>query len=164
MQYQILMKQFGYFAYSGLGIAYREIGEFDNALKNIDEAIKIDPSEASIHLYRGNIHRVKGDLDEAIADYDEAIRLQPDEDFRFHLAIASTSKQLGKGYSPDYNEKARLIMSEDDWYNHACLESVCDNFDLAFEYLQKATESDDFDPEWAWKDLDLQWIRMIPGL
>ena len=53
-------------------------------------------------------------------------------------------------------------MPEDDWYNRACLESVCDNFDLAFEYLQRAAKNDELDATWIWEDPDLEWIRNDP--
>jgi hypothetical protein len=69
---------------------------------------------------------------------------------------------LEKGVSNDHTEKARQFLPEDDWYNRACLESVCDNFDLAFEYLQRAAQRERFNPAWAWDDPDLQWIRDDP--
>jgi hypothetical protein len=59
-------------------------------------------------------------------------------------------------------EKARQFMAEDDFYDRACLESVCDNFELAFECLQKAAQKEKFSRAWAWEDPDLQWIRNDP--
>ncbi|MDL1944787.1 hypothetical protein FBQ99_20875 [Chloroflexi bacterium CFX2] len=59
-------------------------------------------------------------------------------------------------------EKARQYIPEDDFYNRACLESVSDNFDLAFEHLEKAAQKEKFNPAWAWEDPDLQWIRDDP--
>ena len=58
--------------------------------------------------------------------------------------------------------KARQFMPEEDWYNQTCLESVCDNLDLAFTHLQKAVHLEHFNPEWAWQDPDFKWIRNDP--
>ena len=77
-------------------------------------------------------------------------------DFNPYLALASINKPLGKDVSSEYITKARQFMPENNWYNRVCLESVCANFDLAFEYLQRAGPSDRFNPTWAWNDPDLQ--------
>jgi hypothetical protein len=39
------------------------------------------------------------------------------------------------------------------------LESICGNTDLAFDCLKSVVSDENFDPEWAWKDPDLEWIR-----
>jgi hypothetical protein len=84
------------------------------------------------------------------------------EDFNSYVSIVSIKKALGESIDPSLIEKARQFFSEDDFYNRACLESVCNNFDLAFEHLQRATQKEGFDSAWAWKDPDLQWIRGDP--
>lgn len=68
-------------------------------------------------------------------------------------------KTLGKFIELSFVEKARQYIPENDFYNRACLESVCGNFDLAFEYLRKAAQDEKFDTQWAWEDPDLQWIH-----
>jgi hypothetical protein len=50
-------------------------------------------------------------------------------------------------------------MPEDDHYNRACLESVCDNFEAAFEHLRQAAALPKFNRAWAWEDPDFEWIR-----
>lgn len=84
------------------------------------------------------------------------------DDFDTYLALASINKPLLKNISPEYLTKARQFLPEDAWYNRACLESVCDNFDLAFEYLEKVAQLNRLNPGWAWDDPDLQWIRNDP--
>lgn len=150
-------------AYNNRGLAHRAKGDLDKAIADYNNAIYLQPNKAEYFNNRGKARRENGDLDEAIIDFDEAICLQPEkEDFHPYLAIASISKQVGREYPIGHIEKARSFISEDDWYNRACLESVCDNFDLAFGYLQKATKGGNFDPEWALKDWDLQWLRDDP--
>lgn len=69
---------------------------------------------------------------------------------------------MGESVEPVFVEKARQYIPADDFYNRACLESVCDNFDLAFEYLRKAAQGGKFNSGWAWEDPDLQWTRNDP--
>jgi len=89
------------------------------------------------------------------------IEIDP-EDFLSYLAVCSINKQLGKTVSITYIEKVRQLISEDDWYNRACLESICDNPNFAFICLQHAKQNEKFNPTWAWEDPDLQWIRNDP--
>ena len=61
------------------GIAYLIKGDHDLAIKDFDEAIRLDPSDASAYKNRcwahGSMHRPK----EALRDCNESLRLRPDE-------------------------------------------------------------------------------------
>jgi tetratricopeptide (TPR) repeat protein len=57
--------------------AYHDKGDYDQAIADYDEAIRLDPSDAEVFNSRGVAHHHKGDYDQAIADYSEAIRLDP---------------------------------------------------------------------------------------
>jgi len=56
--------------------AYRD-GRNDEAISLLDEAIKLDPNNAGIHVDRGNVWYVKQAYERAIADFSEAIHLDP---------------------------------------------------------------------------------------
>ena len=56
--------------------AYRA-GRNDEALSALDEAIKLDPRNASVRVSRGNVWYVKQEYERAIADFSEAIHLDP---------------------------------------------------------------------------------------
>ena len=60
------------------GNALREQRNYEEAVKEYDEAIRIKPDFVDAYLNRGLTKEQSGDLDEAIADYNEAIRLKPD--------------------------------------------------------------------------------------
>ena len=63
-------------AFDNRGVAYRLKGEYDHALQDYEQAIRLNPDNANAYNNRGIIYRIKGDYDRAIADYDEAIWLK----------------------------------------------------------------------------------------
>ena len=64
-------------AYSGRGDAYLEKGDFDGALADFDQAIKVDPRYPNAYHNRAIIHLSRGEYDAAMADCNEAIKLNP---------------------------------------------------------------------------------------
>jgi len=69
-------------AYGNRGAAYYDKGEFDRAIADFSEAVKIDanvvpPYFALAYSRRGLGAAEKKDYDQAIADYSEAIKLNP---------------------------------------------------------------------------------------
>jgi tetratricopeptide (TPR) repeat protein len=63
-------------AFDNRGVAYRLKGEYEHALQDYVQAIRLNPDNANAYNNRGIIYRIKGDYDRAIADYDEAIWLK----------------------------------------------------------------------------------------
>jgi tetratricopeptide (TPR) repeat protein len=63
--------------YTNRGVEYEIKKEFDKALADHDEAIKIDPKNWVAYNNRGNAYAGKHDYDHAVADYDEAVKLNP---------------------------------------------------------------------------------------
>jgi tetratricopeptide (TPR) repeat protein len=59
------------------GIAYRDKGQYDRAIQDYDEAIRLIPNDGKLFNNRGTAYFSKGQFDRAIRDYDEAIRLDP---------------------------------------------------------------------------------------
>jgi tetratricopeptide (TPR) repeat protein len=47
----------------------------NNAIKDYDEAIRLDPGNAWAFYYRGHLWFSRADYTKAIADYDNAIKL-----------------------------------------------------------------------------------------
>jgi tetratricopeptide (TPR) repeat protein len=64
-------------AHNARGVAYFQSGDYDLALADLDQAIRIYPRLAKPYYNRGIIARAKGDLDKALTDFSDAIRLDP---------------------------------------------------------------------------------------
>ena len=58
-------------------MAYQKKGEYDRAIEDFDESIKLNPNYASAISNRAEAYLNKGEYQRAVRDYDEAIRLKP---------------------------------------------------------------------------------------
>jgi tetratricopeptide (TPR) repeat protein len=87
----------------------QERKEFDIALGDCNEAIRLDPTSTSVYSNRGNLWYHKREYDKAIADYNEASRL--DQKFAspyFNVGVAWYDKKEYDKAIADYNEAIRL--------------------------------------------------------
>jgi tetratricopeptide (TPR) repeat protein len=91
------------------GMAFLERQEYDKAINDFTEAIRLDPNVAIIYFNRGNAYYDQGNLDKASSDYNEAIRLNPNF-ARAYVGRGDVIREQGnldKAIS-DYNEAIRL--------------------------------------------------------
>jgi tetratricopeptide (TPR) repeat protein/TolB-like protein len=58
---------------------YLNNGDYDRAINELTDAIRIDPNYAEAYSRRGYVYDYEEDYDRAIADYTQAIRLHPDD-------------------------------------------------------------------------------------
>src|SRR5205823_6145056 len=65
------------------GTAYVTKKEYDLALADFNESIRINPKEARAFVARGGIYLFRGEYKRAIADFDEGIRLDPNYAFAY---------------------------------------------------------------------------------
>ncbi|GBU21202.1 hypothetical protein R80B4_01091 [Fibrobacteres bacterium R8-0-B4] len=66
-------------AYKIRATAYGNSGEFDKAVANCTEAIRLKPDSAELRCFRSNMHLKNGGFESAVADFTEAIRLKPND-------------------------------------------------------------------------------------
>jgi tetratricopeptide (TPR) repeat protein len=92
------------------GFAYTAKGNFDGAIADYNEAIRLNPKNAALAFNEpGSAYKSKGDTDRAIADFTEAIRLDPTyADIFFnrgitHMALGSFDRAIA-----DFGEAIRL--------------------------------------------------------
>ncbi len=64
-------------AYNYRGLAYYEKGDYDRAISDYTEIIRLDPNDAEAYFFRGLVYDNKGDHERAIADYESALRIDP---------------------------------------------------------------------------------------
>jgi tetratricopeptide (TPR) repeat protein len=64
-------------AFVGRGWGHHRNGDYDRAIADYTEAIRLDPGLALAYNNRGFAYSAKGDNDRAIADYDQAIKINP---------------------------------------------------------------------------------------
>lgn len=64
-------------AFVGRGRGYSDKNDYDHAIADFTEAIKLDPKHNYAYSNRGLVYAKKGQHDRAIGDYNEAIKLDP---------------------------------------------------------------------------------------
>jgi lipoprotein NlpI len=64
-------------AFNNRGLSYHVKGEYDRAIQDYDQAIRLNPGYAYAFFNRGIAYKDKGEYDRAIQDYDQAIKLDP---------------------------------------------------------------------------------------
>ena len=58
-------------------LAALELGQYERAIEDLNEAIRLDPQYANAYGHRGSAYGKLGQYEWAIEDFDEAIRLDP---------------------------------------------------------------------------------------
>src|SRR2546425_354366 len=94
--------------FNNRGVAHRLNGDYDRAIQDYSQAIKLNGKFAVAFNNRGVAYDNKGDYDRAIQDYDQAIKLRPSPESYLNRGNA----HLGKGHYDhaidDYNQSIKL--------------------------------------------------------
>src|SRR4051812_29003810 len=91
------------------GVSHFGKGDYDKAIADYNEAIRLDPKHALAYYNRGLSYAMKGDHDKAIADYNEAIRLDPKDQSGYQARGYSFANKGDHDKAiADYNEAIRL--------------------------------------------------------
>ena len=62
--------------YDSRGNIYMKMKDYDRALKDFEQAIKLDPKNASAYDSRADLYMIQKKYDKAVADYDRAIKFE----------------------------------------------------------------------------------------
>ena len=81
-------------AYTGLGIVLWQQGQADEAIANLQNAIKTDPKNAAAYDQLGTIQVQQGKLEEAASTYRSLVRNQPSA--AAHQELAQVLGRLGR--------------------------------------------------------------------
>ena len=136
-------------AYKNRGHAYYNKKDYDGAIADYNEAIRLDPSQVLTYhvvayVNRARIYSDKKDYDRAIADYGEAIKLDPKLVTAFNLrGLAYLNKRDLDSALADFNEAIKLNPNFTAAYNNRGLVHARRNdFDLAFAEYSEAIMRD----------------------
>jgi tetratricopeptide (TPR) repeat protein len=104
-------------SYYQRGICWYERDEPDLAIADYNEALHLDPSDASIYYERGRAYEDKDDDRRALADLNEAIRLDPKYAWAYHERgfVYSDMGDYRKALA-DFNEAIRLDPQDSEAY------------------------------------------------
>ena len=122
-------------AYYHRGFAHRIRGDYDWAIHNLDQAIRLRPSEANFWVVRGDVYRDKGHPDRAIEDYDQAIRVNPSSAFAFNArgTVHGRMDRYDRAIQ-DYDQAIRLNPSYEIALANRCLaRAIVDQLALALD-------------------------------
>jgi tetratricopeptide (TPR) repeat protein len=110
------------------GLKYSKAGDYDKAIVEYTEAIRLDSKNAWAFFNRAIAYEHKGDTDKALADYDEDIRLDSGNPSPYvnRGTIYDDKGEYDKAIA-DYNEAIRLDPKDVDAY-----------FDRGLAYRHKA--------------------------
>lgn len=92
-------------AYEIRGVAYEDKGDYDHAIPDLNESIRLNPHVADSFYSRGIMYNRKGEFDRAIQDYNEAIR----------LGLSSARVYDSRGHS--YRNKGSYDLAIQDYNN-----------------------------------------------
>ena len=96
-------------AFAIRGSAYRARGELKRAVKDYDQAVKLNPNDADVFFRRGVAHGMLGDTDRAIDDFDQAIKLAPDHvGALYSRGLTYSNKGQWERAIKDYDQAIKL--------------------------------------------------------
>ena len=67
-----------YMAYNGRGVAYGELGQYQQAFEDFKQSIRLKPDYSYAYYNRGTNYTKLGQYQQAVDDYNRSIRLKPD--------------------------------------------------------------------------------------
>ena len=102
-------------AFNNRGDAYYKKGQYDRAIQDYDQAIKLNPSNAIAFSARGVAYGNKGQYDCAIQDHDQAIKLNPNyADAFYNRGVAYAKKNDLQRALADFKKFSELAPSDPD--------------------------------------------------
>jgi tetratricopeptide (TPR) repeat protein len=96
--------------YNIRGVAYKRAGDYERALADYNEAIRLAPGYSGFLVNRGNLYYARQDYARALADFDAAIRLAspPNPGYYFLRGrVYAVQKNYGDALA-DFEEALRL--------------------------------------------------------
>ena len=130
---------------------WSELSEHQKAIKDLDNVIRINPSNAWAWAYRGEAKRLISDYQGAIADFDESLRIIPQD--WWVLGSRAQAKSSSKDYAgavEDFNQAISLEPNRAWLHSHLGeAKRLSGDYDGAISDLSKAIAIKS-DCDWAY--------------
>ena len=121
-----------------------ELGQFDDAVFNYRQALKIKPDYADAHFNLGNVLMELGQFDGAVASYRQAIEIKPDFTSAY-INLGGALQELGQLYDAAANYRVAIELKPGfakTLANLALVMSDLEQLDGATEYFARALKID----------------------
>src|SRR6476646_4269706 len=127
--------------------------DFDGAVNEMNEALRLDPKEPNLYFMRSAAYRAKRDFEKAVADIDQAISLDAARGDFYMLrgmifgdqgdldrAITELNQKvkLDPNSTPGYSERAELYRQKKDYVNRGWVYVLKNDLDHAMDDFSKA--------------------------
>jgi tetratricopeptide (TPR) repeat protein len=124
-----------YAIYAYRGTAYSSKGDYDRAIQDFDQSVRLNPNDPGVYYVRGKAYLNKGDYDRAIQNFNQAVHLDPN--------YAPAFRDRGTAYRvkgnfdhaiQDLNEAIRLNPKDaGSYYDRGLTLFSKDDYDQAIE-------------------------------
>ena len=111
-------------AYEHRGVAYIDLGRYQEAIEDLSQAIRISPAYAEAHYNRGVAYGKLGRWQEAIESYKQAVRIKPDDALAYGN-LGAAYGCLGRGQDAIESCKQAIRIKPDFVLAHYNLGAAC---------------------------------------
>jgi lipoprotein NlpI len=138
-------------ALTSAGVSHLQQGEYDQAIRDFDRAIALQPGLVVAWRNRGQAHKAKGDYDRALADYEQAIVFAPSDARLYNeRGVAYAGMSDFTNAIADFNRAIALKPDQEAAIkNRGRINFVLGNFAQAAADLQRGLSLDSADADAA---------------
>jgi Flp pilus assembly protein TadD len=148
--------------WSGLGVVYRDLGRYDEAIQAYQQAIALDPKDAYPWNNLGNVYALRGEWEQALGAFRRAVELAPSIG-GFRASVVSALRALGReAEAQEEIARARPLMEKETEYNRARFAAICGEREEALRLLEIALQKRQVSRQWARRDPDLRSLHGDP--